>query len=187
MRRSIFYLIIACTVTASGLGAQGGNASHTIAPGMSRAKVIALLGEPATVRSAAEFTYLFYKNSCGRRCGMNDLVILRADSVVDAIFRSPSRHYSGASSSPAPISQRDAARAKPSAASTPAATAKPAAGTPPSGPRMRPPAEGQSLLAPKAVSFSVPSTGSGGTTAAKLPWTRFICGVRSAALARVVA
>lgn len=141
MRRPIFYLFIPCAVMASVLGAQSSNASHTIAPGMSRAKVVAVLGEPATARTAAEFTYLFYKNSCGRRCGMNDLVILRADSVVDAIFRSPSRHYSGTSSSPAPISSRDAARAQPSAAAMPAATTKPAAGTPPSGPRMRPPAE----------------------------------------------
>ena len=39
-------------------------------------------------------------NACGRSCGMNDLVILRRDSVVDAIFRSPNRHYTGQSSSP---------------------------------------------------------------------------------------
>jgi hypothetical protein len=119
------------------LSAQG--RTQTIAPGMSRASVVAALGEPSTVRSAAEFTYLFYRNSCGKECGMNDLVILRGDSVVDAIFRSPSRHYTGKSSSPAPISARDAARAQPTAAK-PATPAKPATTAKPS-PRMKPPAE----------------------------------------------
>src|SRR2546423_7446734 len=72
----------------------------TISPGMSRTQVEAALGTPATVRAASEFTYLFYSNACGRECGTNDLVILRRDSVVDAIFRSPGRHYTGTSSSP---------------------------------------------------------------------------------------
>ena len=76
----------------------------TISPGMPRAKVVAALGEPVTARVASDYTYLFYRNECGRSCGMNDLVVLRGDSVVDAIFRSPSRHYTGTSSSPAPIS-----------------------------------------------------------------------------------
>jgi outer membrane protein assembly factor BamE (lipoprotein component of BamABCDE complex) len=111
------------------LRAQGG--AKTVAPGMSRAQVVAALGEPATARSVAEFTYLFYLNSCGKRCGMNDLVILRGDSVVDAIFRSPTRHYSGTSSSPAPISSKDAANAT---ASKPAASTAPAT-------RMKPPAQ----------------------------------------------
>jgi hypothetical protein len=128
MRRLI--VVLALMMTAAPLSAQGG--TKTIAPGMSRASVVAALGEPSTVRSAAEFTYLFYRNSCGKECGMNDLVILRGDSVVDGIFRSPSRHYSGKSSSPAPISSKDAARGKPAA--KPATTAKPAT-------RMKPPAE----------------------------------------------
>jgi hypothetical protein len=135
MRR--LFVVLALVLVAAPLNAQG--ASKTIAPGMSRANVIAVLGEPATVRSAAEFTYLFYQNSCGKECGMNDLVVLRGDSVVDAIFRSPSRHYSGKSSSPAPISPKDAARAKP-AATKPAASAKPATTARPST-RMKPPAE----------------------------------------------
>jgi hypothetical protein len=105
-------------------------AKGTISPGMSRAKVVAALGAPATERSAAEFTYLFYRNSCGRQCGMNDLVILQRDSVIDAIFRSPNRHYTGTSSSPAPIAARDAARA----GATPSST------SPASGTRMKPPA-----------------------------------------------
>jgi hypothetical protein len=85
---------------------------------MSRAKVVAALGAPSTERTVAEFRYLFYRNSCGRACGMNDLVILRNDAVVDAIFRSPSRHYAGTSSSPAPVSAKDAADRTPSSGST---------------------------------------------------------------------
>src|SRR5260221_10388384 len=74
---------------------------HVVSPGMSKAQVLAALGEPITLREAAGFTYIFYHNGCERRCGTNDIVVLRADSVVDAIFRSPSRRYTGTSSSPA--------------------------------------------------------------------------------------
>ncbi|MDB4882458.1 MAG: hypothetical protein JWL95_1224 [Gemmatimonadetes bacterium] len=116
-------LLLAVLTIVAPLGAQ--SSTKSIAPGMSRAKVVAVLGEPATVRSVAEFTYLFYQNSCAKRCGMNDLVVLRGDSVVDAIFREPSRHYTGSSSSPAPISSQDAARAKPSASATPPIRMKP--------------------------------------------------------------
>jgi hypothetical protein len=130
-------LLLSVLMIAAPVGAQG--TAKSIAPGMSRAKVVAALGQPATERTVAEFTYLFYKNSCAKRCGMNDLVVLRGDSVVDAIFRDPARRYSGTSSSPAPISAQDAARAEGSAAATPAATtARPA--TAPSS-RMKPPAE----------------------------------------------
>ena len=102
------------------LGAQ--STAKVVSPGMSRAKVVAALGAPATERTVAEFTYLFYLNSCGKRCGMNDLVVLRGDSVVDAIFRSPTRRYTGTSSSPAPISPAQAASqaGKPSRLSPPA-------------------------------------------------------------------
>ncbi len=103
----------------------------TVAPGMSRAKVVAALGAPTTERTVSEFRYLFYQNSCGRACGMNDLVILKNDSVVDAIFRSPARHYTGTSSSPAPVSAKDAADRAPSAG------ASKSSGTI----RMKPPAE----------------------------------------------
>lgn len=112
------------------LPAQGG----TISPGMSRAKVVAALGAPTTERTVSEFRYLFYRNSCGRACGMNDLVILRNDSVVDAIFRSPSRHYAGTSSSPAPISAKDAADRAPTSGAAKKSTA-------PGTIRMKPPAE----------------------------------------------
>ena len=92
--------------------------ARTISPGMSRAKVVAALGAPSTERAVAEFRYLFYRNSCGKACGMNDLVVLRNDAVVDAIFRSPSRRYTGTSSSPAPISAKDAADRAPSSGAT---------------------------------------------------------------------
>ena len=93
MRHLIAFALAATPILAS---AQEG----TISPGMSRAKVVAALGQPVTARDASEYTYLFYRNDCGRACGMNDLVVLRRDSVVDAIFRSSSRHYTGTSSSP---------------------------------------------------------------------------------------
>jgi len=120
MRRLIVLALLAFPAAA---GAQAG----TIAPGMTRAQVVSSLGEPATSRVANEFTYLFYRNDCGKACGMNDLVVLRSDSVIDAIFRSPSRRYTGKSSSPAPLTRGEArsgvASAKPMAVSKPATTA----------------------------------------------------------------
>jgi hypothetical protein len=118
-------------VHAAVLSAQG---TGTVSPGMSRAKVVAALGAPSTERTVAEFRYLFYRNSCGKVCGMNDLVILRNDSVVDAIFRSPSRRYTGTSSSPAPVSAKDAAERAPNAGATTKTTS-------PGPVRMKPPAE----------------------------------------------
>jgi hypothetical protein len=96
-------------------------APRTIAPGMSRAQVVAALGAPTTERTVGEHGYLFYRNDCGRRCGMNDLVILRRDRVIDAIFRDPARRYAGTSSSPSAIPASEAAAR--------------AAGTPVSAPR----------------------------------------------------
>jgi hypothetical protein len=125
-------------------------ADHVISPGMSRAQVVAALGTPATQRTASEFTYMFYQNACGRECGMNDLVILRNDSVSDAIFRSPSRHYTGTSSSPeqatpalAPRRPRPAAKPMTTRDST-TAKAKPAAPAPAkaaAATQMKPPAK----------------------------------------------
>jgi outer membrane protein assembly factor BamE (lipoprotein component of BamABCDE complex) len=128
MRLLVSMFLLAC---ATVLPAQG---AGTISPGMSRAKVVAALGAPTTERTVGEFRYLFYRNSCGKECGMNDLVILRNDSVVDAIFRSRSRHYTGTSSSPAPISAKEAADRAP-------ASGAPAKTTSPGTIRMKPPAE----------------------------------------------
>ncbi len=77
--------------------------AQTVRPGMSRSQVVAALGEPLTSRRANVMEYLFYRNSCVRRCGMHDLVILQRDSVVDAIFRDARRRYTGESSSPRAI------------------------------------------------------------------------------------
>ena len=104
-------LVLVLVLSPSCLLAQA--TAHTISPGMTRARVIASLGEPATQRTVGEDSYLFYVNACGRKCGMNDLVVLHSDSVADAIFRSPDRHYTGKSSSPSSIPPRAAARAKP--------------------------------------------------------------------------
>ena len=117
--------LIALALFAFSLPLAAQSTAKVVSPGMSRAKVIAALGKPATERTVAEFTYLFYLNACGKQCGMNDLVVLRADSVVDAIFRSPTRKYTGTSSSPAPISPAQAARQAGKAA-TPSRIAPPA-------------------------------------------------------------
>jgi hypothetical protein len=62
--------------------------------------VIERLGKPATIRTYHGSTYLMYPNKCGKKCGIQDIVILDHDVVVDAVFRSPERHYTGTSSSP---------------------------------------------------------------------------------------
>ena len=110
------FIVLSLLAHATVLSAQR---AGTVSPGMSRAKVVAALGAPTTERTVSEFRYLFYQNSCGRACGMNDLVILRNDSVVDAIFRSPNRHYTGTSSSPAPISPEVARKQAPTSGSKP--------------------------------------------------------------------
>ena len=119
MRRFISLVVLALPAVVRAQGA-----AHTISPGMSRAQVEASLGAPITMRSAKEYNYLFYHNECARACGINDVVILRRDSVVDAIFRSASRHYTGKSSSPARVSRREAAhREAPKAMTKPRAKA----------------------------------------------------------------
>jgi hypothetical protein len=112
--------------------------TRTISPGMSRAQVEAALGAPAAMRTSANNeSYLYYNNGCARECGMNDLVVLRGDSVVDAIFRSPDRHYTGKSSSPTEFVEVEvtprkhkAAKKPAPAAKAPAVAAKPAAPAP---------------------------------------------------------
>lgn len=114
MRHSLAF---ALALIATPLAAQ--QSARTVAPGMTKSQVVTTLGQPATARTVSDFTYMFYTNSCGRRCGMNDLVVLHGDSVVDAIFRSPNRHYSGTSSSPTPISPEAARKQAPSSPSRP--------------------------------------------------------------------
>ena len=96
MRRILVVSLI--TLFAPALGAQ--TAGGTIDPGMTKAQVVENLGAPASERVAGKFTYLFYKNGCEKECGMSDLVVLKDDAVVDAVFRAGVRKYTGTSSSP---------------------------------------------------------------------------------------
>jgi len=59
---------------------------------------------------------LLYRNGCEKKCGMNDLVVLDSGKVVDAVFRSHARKYSGTSSSPHMISAIDARKNAPASA-----------------------------------------------------------------------
>jgi len=94
----MYRMLLALSFVAVTAQAQTGDA--TIDPGMSKAQVIEKLGKPSTIRTYQGSTYLMYPNNCGKKCGMQDIVILDHDVVVDAVFRSPNRHYSGTSSSP---------------------------------------------------------------------------------------
>ena len=93
-------------LSASTLGAQ--KAVATVDPGMSRDEVVKTLGEPLSSKSYDGHTYMLYRNGCEKKCGMNDLVVLDSGKVVDAVFRSSNRKYSGESSSPKMISAADA-------------------------------------------------------------------------------
>jgi hypothetical protein len=95
MRTLMTVLCIAAVSTAA-----AAQTVPTIDPGMTRDQVVAKLGQPLSTRSYDGHTYLLYKNGCEKKCGMNDLVVLDSGKVVDAVFRSPARHYSGTSSSP---------------------------------------------------------------------------------------
>jgi hypothetical protein len=117
MRTKLLLLSLAA-LTASPAAAQA-----VIDPGMTKAQVIAKLGPPAVVRTTDVATFLFYRNGSERRVGMNDVVILEDDKVVDAVLRSAARHYSGKSSSPAAIPPEVARKAKATKAAPPAAPA----------------------------------------------------------------
>ena len=99
-------MMFASLVFAAGL-AQA-QAPATIDPGMTQEQVVAKLGKPLSSRSYDGYTYLFYRNGCEKTCGMQDLVVLDSGKVVDAVFRSSKRHYSGTSSSPRMISAAEA-------------------------------------------------------------------------------
>ncbi len=105
-------------------------AQHVVDPGMSKAQVVAQLGKPAVERSAGTSTYLFYSNGMQRAVGMNDIVVLDNDKVVDAIFRSRARSYSGKSSSPASLSAATARKMVPTTATRPLVVPAPATPTP---------------------------------------------------------
>lgn len=111
MQRAGLALVLLCAAAV----AARAQAPKSIDPGMSQAQVVERLGDPTLSRSSGDFTYLFYKNGCVKSCGMDDVVILRKDSVVDAVFRSPERAYSGKSSSPKMIPADVAAHTRPGA------------------------------------------------------------------------
>src|SRR5262245_25620510 len=71
-------------VLVAGASAQ---AQSVVDPGMNKAQVVAKLGKPLAERTHEGRTYLYYDNKMEKKVGMNDLVILDNDKVVDAIFR----------------------------------------------------------------------------------------------------
>jgi outer membrane protein assembly factor BamE (lipoprotein component of BamABCDE complex) len=87
------------------LAAAAGSASaqSSIDPGMTKDQVVEKLGKPASEHSTGTSTYLYYVNGQEKKVGMSDMVVLENGKVVDAVFRSPSRKYSGKSSSPAAV------------------------------------------------------------------------------------
>lgn len=97
--RRVIVLSTALLIAIAAAGVQGA-AAQSIDPGMTKSQVIERLGAPAAERTSGAYTYLFYQNGREYTVGMSDLVILQNNAVVDAIFRSAARQYSGRSSSP---------------------------------------------------------------------------------------
>ena len=95
------------------------SAQASIDPGMTRDQVVAKLGKPASEHSSGSATFLYYKNGQEKKMGMSDM-------VVDAVFRSSARRYTGKSSSPAPVSA-EAAIAKGNGGKAPVRKAAPPA------------------------------------------------------------
>jgi hypothetical protein len=83
------------TMAAPSTAQQGG--PIMIEPGMSQAQVEARLGRAVVERHEGAHTYLTFDNDCGKACGGDDLVILDNDAVVDAVFHTGRRQYTGAS------------------------------------------------------------------------------------------
>jgi hypothetical protein len=71
-----------------------------VSPGMTEADVRARWGDPIAVRTANDWTYLFYRNSRERSVGFYDVVFLQRGQVMDAVVRAPGHVYAGQSSSP---------------------------------------------------------------------------------------
>lgn len=111
---TVLSLVAALTIQSQG--------PATIDPGMTREQVVAKLGEPLSTRSYDGHTYLLYRNGCEKKCGMNDLVVLDSGKVVDAVFRSNARKYSGTSSSPRMISAAEARKGNGAQAGAPLKT-----------------------------------------------------------------
>lgn len=133
--RPVIVLSTALLIAIAAAGVQGA-AAQSIDPGMTKSQVIERLGAPAAERTSGAYTYLFYQNGRERTAGMSDLVILQNDAVVDAIFRSAAREYTGRSSSPEGVMPANSAAsgerlALPVSNSAPPATPTPASPPPP--------------------------------------------------------
>jgi len=98
MRRIAFVASLLVAVASSA------NAQASIDHGMTKDQVIAKLGKPASEHSSGTKTFLYYANGQEKTVGMSDMVAIEDGKVVDAVFRSSSRKYTGMSSSPKPIS-----------------------------------------------------------------------------------
>jgi hypothetical protein len=130
MLKQALVFVYICAAAASAQAPAGA----TIDPGMTREQVVARLGQPLSARAFQSFTYLLYRNGCEKSCGMNDLVVLDSNRVIDAVFRSSARHYTGTSSSPRMIPAVDARRGA-AAPATPAAPLKVPSKMPPAPPK----------------------------------------------------
>jgi hypothetical protein len=107
MRRPL--VLAALVVLAASLAPRASaQKDNIIDPGMSKTQVIEHLGQPQSLKTADTTLYMYYRNGCEKTCGMNDVVILVHDKVVDAIFRDPNRKYTGESSSPTRITAAEA-------------------------------------------------------------------------------
>jgi hypothetical protein len=98
MRKASWIALLVVAVAGSA-GAQAGS----IDSGMTKEQVVARLGKPVSEHSSGGSTYLYYSNGDEKKYGMHDMVALENGKVVDAVFRSSARKYTGKSSSPAPV------------------------------------------------------------------------------------
>ena len=96
--RTVYAMVAAAALWTTPLAAQ--DTAMTVKPGMSEADVRARWGDPVAVRTANQWTYLFYRNGRERAVGYYDVVFLQNGQVVDAIVRAPEHGYAGHSSSP---------------------------------------------------------------------------------------
>jgi hypothetical protein len=97
LRRSLLTLALLAGLAAP-LAAQVD--TTIVRPGMSEADVRARWGEPAAVRRANDWTFLYFANGMERSVGWYDLVFLQNGQVVNAIARGAGHTYAGQSSSP---------------------------------------------------------------------------------------
>jgi hypothetical protein len=85
--------VVTVPAPAPAAAAKAAPSVPTIARGMSESEVRAAFGEPVTSRTVGRWTYLFYLNGCGGRCGSDDVVMLEAGQVVTAVLRTPERRF----------------------------------------------------------------------------------------------